>query len=49
MLNFAIAGINAAAMDLNIRIFTEKPALRSIYHRIFRLIQDLLTAPYLIE
>jgi hypothetical protein len=31
-LNFAIAGIDAAAMDLDTRIFVEKPASRRIYH-----------------
>jgi hypothetical protein len=49
MLNFAIAGIDAAAMDLNMRIFVEKPASRSIYPRIFTLIQALLTTPRSIE
>jgi hypothetical protein len=43
MLNFAIAGINAVAIDLDIRIFAQKPVLRSIYHQIFILIQALLT------
>jgi hypothetical protein len=49
MLNFAIAGFDAAAMDLETRILTEKPASRSIYLRIFTLIQALLTAPRSIE
>jgi hypothetical protein len=32
MLNFAIAGIDAAAVDLDTIIFIEKPASGSIYH-----------------
>jgi hypothetical protein len=48
-LNFAIAGLGAAAMDLDMRILAEKPASRSIYLRILTLIQALLTAPRSIE
>jgi hypothetical protein len=48
-LNFTKAGFVAAAMNMNTRIFSEKPASRSIYLRIFTLIQALLTAPRLIE
>jgi hypothetical protein len=48
-LNFTIAGFDAAIMDLDTRIFTEKPASRSIYLRIFTLIQALLTVPHSIE
>jgi hypothetical protein len=48
-LNFDIAGFDAAAMDLDTRIFAEKPASRSIYLQIFTLIQALLTAANSIE
>jgi hypothetical protein len=48
-LNFVIARFVAAAMDLDTRIFAEKPASISIYLQIFTLIQALLTAPRLIE
>jgi hypothetical protein len=48
-LNFAIAGFVAAAMDMDARIFSEKPASRNIYLPILALIQALLTAPLSIE
>jgi hypothetical protein len=48
-LNFAIAGFDATAMDLDTRIFAEKPVSIIIYLRIFTLIQALLTAPRSIE
>jgi hypothetical protein len=37
-LDFAIAGFVAAAMDLDKKMFAEKPASISIYLRIFTLI-----------
>jgi hypothetical protein len=49
VLNFTIAGFDAAAIDLDTRIFDEKPASISIYLQIFTLIQALLTAPRSIE
>jgi hypothetical protein len=48
-LNFVIARFVAAAMDLDVRVFSEKLASMSIYLPIFALIQALLTAPRLIE
>jgi hypothetical protein len=48
-LNFSIAEFGAATMDLDARIFAEKPASIIIYLQIFTLIQALLTAPRLIE
>jgi hypothetical protein len=43
MLNFAIERINTVAIDLDIRIFTKRLVLRSIYLQIFNLIQALLS------